>query len=252
MIDEMHSKPLITVITVVFNSENELEDTILSVINQSYENIEYIIVDGGSRDGSVGIIKRYQNRISQWISEPDNGIYDAMNKSLKIATGDFLIFMNSGDSFYSPNTISNLLKNIAEPDAIYYGNAIYTDKINYKTQKRGGYFSKYRLAKVNLCHQTIFYPRSVYKKNKYELKYKLYADWAYNIKLFSKNRFVYSDLDIVFFDASGQSAQSEDLLFKKKRLYFVYKFLGVDAILYLMFNKIRNVVLGIFNKSSKV
>ena len=89
--------PLISVITVSYNAVSTIEDTILSVINQTYPNIEYIIIDGGSADGTVDIIEKYVDRISYWVSEPDKGIYDAMNKGLKVANGDWAIFMGSDD-----------------------------------------------------------------------------------------------------------------------------------------------------------
>ena len=103
--------PLITVVTVVFNGEATLEQTIQSVVNQTYDNVEYIIVDGGSKDRTLDIIKKYEDRIDYWQSEPDKGIYDAMNKGIELANGDWINFMNSGDSFYNECVIKN----------IYYG-----------------------------------------------------------------------------------------------------------------------------------
>ena len=91
--------PIISVITVCYNVASSIEKTMLSVLNQTYKNLEYIIIDGNSTDGTVDIIKRYAERLTFWISEPDNGIYDAMNKGIVKATGEFLIFMNAGDQF---------------------------------------------------------------------------------------------------------------------------------------------------------
>jgi len=240
------NKPLVTVVTVVFNFNNEIEDTILSVINQSYDNTEYIVIDGGSTDGTLDIVKRYQHKIKKLISEPDTGIFDAMNKSLKLATGDFIIFMNAGDRFCSINVIENMVAEMKNLDLVYYGNAIFTNKINNIQMHRGGYFSKYRLSQINLCHQTIFYPKVAYKNNDFDLNYRTYADWPYNIKLFSKTKFIYLDQDVVYFDNSGISALNEDAVFKKNRLKLVYKFLGADVVLYLSLNKIKNIVLSLF------
>lgn len=91
--------PKVSIITVVYNGEKELENTILSVIRQTYDNLEYIIVDGGSTDNTINIIKKYANKISYWISEPDKGIYDAMNKGIDVANGEWLLFRNCGDYF---------------------------------------------------------------------------------------------------------------------------------------------------------
>lgn len=104
----MEKKLKITVITVVYNGIDYIEDTILSVINQDYSNIEYIIIDGKSDDGTMDIVEKYATKISYWVSESDNGIYDAMNKGIKVATGDWIIFMNCGDYFFSSDIITQV------------------------------------------------------------------------------------------------------------------------------------------------
>jgi glycosyltransferase involved in cell wall biosynthesis len=101
----------ISIITVVYNGEKYLEKTIRSIINQTYENIEYVIIDGGSTDGTVNIIKKYENNIDYWISESDNGIYDAMNKGVDLASGEWINFMNAGDVFYSKEVVNNIFEN---------------------------------------------------------------------------------------------------------------------------------------------
>ena len=95
-----HPTPKFSVITVTYNAEAVLEDTIQSVISQTYRHVEYIIVDGASKDKTVEIIKQYESGIASWISEPDKGLYDAMNKGLKLATGDYVWFLNAGDTLY--------------------------------------------------------------------------------------------------------------------------------------------------------
>ena len=112
--------PTLSVITIVYNNVKHIERTIFSVVNQTYPNIEYIVVDGKSTDGTLQIIERYKTRIAKIISEKDEGIYDAMNKGLAAATGDYVIFMNSGDEFYKTDTVERVFETAPDAD-IYYG-----------------------------------------------------------------------------------------------------------------------------------
>lgn len=115
--------PIISVVTVSYNTVATIEQTILSVINQTYPNIEYIIIDGGSTDGTIEIIKKYENRIHFWISEPDNGIYDAMNKGIDKATGQWINFMNAGDCFHDNKVLESLFgENNYDNCIAIYGN----------------------------------------------------------------------------------------------------------------------------------
>ena len=112
--------PRLSVITVVFNNVKDIERTMLSVLNQTYTNIEYIIIDGGSNDGTLELIDKYKDRITKIISEKDNGIYDAMNKGLTLATGEYVLFMNSGDEIYARDTVEKVFDSAPDAD-IYYG-----------------------------------------------------------------------------------------------------------------------------------
>ena len=122
--------PKISIVTVVYNGEETIEETILSVKNLSYSNVEYIIIDGGSTDETLNIIKKYEDKIDYWISEKDNGIYDAMNKGIKKATSEFVIFMNGGDTFFDENVLANIEKDLTNDFDIYYGD-------NYKVKENG-------------------------------------------------------------------------------------------------------------------
>ena len=110
---------LISIVTVSYNAVLTIEQTILSVINQTYPNVEYIIIDGGSTDGTVDIIKKYEDKIAYWVSEPDKGIYDAMNKGVVVATGEWINFMNAGDIFTDGDVIDKLFSDSPQTHLIF-------------------------------------------------------------------------------------------------------------------------------------
>lgn len=232
------NKIKVSIITVVYNGISSIERTIRSVINQSYKNIEFIIIDGKSTDGTIEVIKSYSKYINYWISETDKGVYDAMNKALKHATGDFLIFINANDILYSNNVIENIVHKITDTSAVYYGNAISINNQGNEFVYRGGRFDKYRLAKTNICHQTILYPKPIYKNYTYDTIYNLFADWNLNIRLFRKYKFTYLNLPIAQYDTNGISSSSNDLLFKKNQYSLVLKHLGIDCFLYIYIRKV--------------
>lgn len=119
--------PKITIITVVFQGTEHIERTIQSVINQAYANTEYLIVDGGSTDGTLDTLWKYNNYIDYWVSEADNGLYHAMNKALALGTGDYVWFMNAGDEIYDHDTLSYVFKDSTELAEIYYGETLIID-----------------------------------------------------------------------------------------------------------------------------
>lgn len=234
----------ISIVTVVYNCEFAIEKTLCSILNQDYEEIEFLVIDGGSTDSTLNIINKYKSHIQLFLTEPDKGIYDAMNKGLNLASGDFLFFLNAGDTFFLNNVITEYVKAIKNKDAVYYGNAIYVNKSINEKIWRGGHFSKYRLSKTNICHQTIFYPKKLYKSHSYNLRYKLFADWAYNMKLFKEHKFIYLDQTIAYYDTTGISAINRDLPFEKDQKTLVLKYLGFDSILYLIYNKTKNLIVN--------
>jgi glycosyltransferase involved in cell wall biosynthesis len=171
-------KPTLSVITVVYNNARDIERTLLSVLNQTYTGIEYIVIDGASTDGTLEIIKGYESRIAKLISQKDKGIYDAMNKGLALATGDYVIFMNSGDEFYAPDTVATVFASADDAD-IYYGE---TEMVNEQRESLGrrrhqapeqftwGSF-KYGMS---VSHQAIYIKRLLTEP--YDPKYQLSAD----------------------------------------------------------------------------
>jgi glycosyltransferase involved in cell wall biosynthesis len=180
--------PKLTVITVVYNNARDIERTLLSVLNQTYTNIEYIVIDGASTDGTLDIIKSYQDRITKLISEPDKGIYDAMNKGLALATGDYVLFMNSGDEIYSPQTVDNVFAAATDAD-IYYGE---TEMINAQGESLGQRRHKapeqfnWRSFKygMSVSHQAIYIKRALVEP--YDPQYQLSADIDWIIRAAKK------------------------------------------------------------------
>src|SRR5665213_455236 len=174
------SKPTLSVITVVYNNARDIERTLLSVINQTYEAIEYIVIDGASADGTTEIITRYKSRgqIAKFISEKDDGIYDAMNKGLTLATGDYVLFMNSADEFYEPDTVRKVFESSRGAD-IYYGE---TEMINDKGEVLGQRRHKvpsqlnWRSFKygMSVSHQAIYIRRAL--AGPFDRRYQLSAD----------------------------------------------------------------------------
>ena len=151
----MNNNPLISIVTVSYNAVKDIEKTILSVLNQTYPNIEYIIIDGGSTDGTLDIIKKYEDKISYWVSEPDKGIYDAMNKGTLKATGVWLNFMNAGDTFYNEHVLEKVFKDNDWSDAdVIYGNV----NIEYpkKTKLKKPLPLKRIEQQMVFCHQGSF------------------------------------------------------------------------------------------------
>ncbi|MDQ5929213.1 MAG: hypothetical protein QG594_991 [Bacteroidota bacterium] len=160
--------PLISVITVVYNDESHIEDTIKSIINQTYKNIEYIIIDGKSTDNTNAIINKYINFIKRYISEKDQGIYDAMNKGIKIANGEWIIFMNSGDKFYSETILSELHKFLFSGYQLIYGKVeiCYASGLHYIKNTKSLEKLKYGMP---FCHQSLLIDAPLMKKHRYKL-----------------------------------------------------------------------------------
>lgn len=173
--DDKVSFPLISIITVVYNASSDLESTILSVINQTYPNIEYIIIDGGSTDGTIDIIRKYNDHITYCISEPDNGIYDAMNKGIDRATGVWLNFMNAGDNFQNENVLKNIFEDtllLDNADIIYGSVSCVRGSVSVQEYPKDLYdFRK----KIPFCHQAAFVKRTVIPH--FDTRLKICADY---------------------------------------------------------------------------
>jgi len=186
----------VSIVTVVWNDAKGLEKTIQSVINQTYENIEFIIIDGGSTDGTLDIIKKYEDRIDYWVSEKDKGIYDAMNKGIDLVSGEWINFMNAGDGFYDEKVFINIFKlNIDKNTKCIYGDVL----INY------GNFEVIKKAKninelnkgMQFSHQSLFVKSDYHKANKFDLSYISAGDFNFIFNAYISNvQFFYTSLII--------------------------------------------------------
>jgi len=181
--------PKLTVITIVYNNVRDIERTIKSVLNQTQKKIEYIIIDGKSTDGTLEIIEKYKTHISKIVSEPDKGIYDAMNKGLAMAEGDYVLFMNSGDEIYDEHTVEDVFASSPGAD-IYYGETeMYND--NWESLGRRRHeapenfdWKSFRFG-MNVSHQAIYIKRSITVP--YDLTYKYSSDIDWIIKAAKKS-----------------------------------------------------------------
>jgi glycosyltransferase involved in cell wall biosynthesis len=173
----------ITVVTVCYNAVKEIEPTILSVLNQTHPDVEYIIIDGGSTDGTVDVIRRYASRITRWISEPDRGVYDAMNKGIALATGSYINFMNAGDLFFAPTVLADLAS-MVDPlrDRVVYGDTMLS-MAKGTSLRRGRKIS--RSFKMPACHQSMFVETSLIREG-FNLNYKICADYELFVRIFDK------------------------------------------------------------------
>lgn len=182
-------QPVFSIITVTFNAETVLERTMLSVLNQTYSNIEYILVDGASTDGTLAIARKHVHRLAHLVSEPDGGLYDAMNKAMRIATGDYLCFLNAGDCFCKDDVLQRIVENLPDadtlPDVIYGETAVVDaagrfirmrrlsapDELTWRSFKQG----------MLVCHQAFIARREICPA--YNLTYRYSADFDWCIRV---------------------------------------------------------------------
>jgi glycosyltransferase involved in cell wall biosynthesis len=214
-------RPLVSIITVTKNAANCIERAIKSVQAQTYPNLEHIILDGASTDGTVEILKKYNDQIAYWRSEPDKGVYNAMNNAVTYAHGDWILFLGADDEL-QPGFSEMIEENMEKKNCVYYGCSL------WKNQVLGQPFNAYRLAKENLCHQAMFYPKGVFDKYRYDEKYAVRADYVLNMQVWADKefRFEYYPLLISKYAPGGLSGKLTDDLFKKDKVRLVGKYLG--------------------------
>ncbi len=237
----------ITIITVCYNRKNTIENTIKSVLGQTYKNIEYIIIDGNSTDGTKEIIEAYKDRISQYISEPDKGMYDAINKGFRLATGDVIGLMHSDDEFYDQHAIAKIATRFNYDASIegIYGDGIYVSNDEQERlirDRKGGAFSLKKVKKGWLpLHPTVYLKKEVIDKNGfYNLDFKIASDTEFLIRYLYKHniKMSYINTYIVKMRMGGLSTNFRSAIKVLHEDYKIYKFHGLMPVKSVFLKKI--------------
>jgi len=193
----------VSVVTVCRNVASALEKTMESVFVQTYDNMEYIVIDGASTDNSLNLIKRNSNRIHYWVSEPDKGIYDAMNKAIKVATGEWIIFLNAGDVFAAPDVVERVFAIDHSSSDVVYGDCLKEIDHRLVVIHPHAHRNSHRM---NFSHQCVFTRTSWLKKTPFDTKYKLSADFKSFKQIgLEKGVFEYVPIAVSQFDTNGVS-----------------------------------------------
>lgn len=237
----------VTIITVCKNAQDTIEATVKSVLSQDYKNIEYIIIDGKSTDQTLKIIGKYKRKIGKLISQSDGGIYYAMNKGLKHATGDVVNFLNAGDIYVNKSVISEIVQTFHKhPVDIMYGDAILYDLNNPKDNivKCHKYIDQISLARWSICHQAIFTNKTVFDKyGIFNIKYKINGDYEWLLRniFINKISFYYTNQVVVKYLIGGISWLQSPIRFYYERITVATKYYGIiQFIIYNIIMKIRN------------
>lgn len=252
----------LSIIMVCLNAAKNIERTFVSILEQSYKDIELIVYDGLSSDGTLDVIEKYKDKINYFHSGKDGGIYNAMNLALNKATGDYLLFFNAGDEFCNKDVLTeaiNRIQNAGLAD-VAFGWANYVDEGGSQNtmQKYSDWGEKYFFAKNNICHQAIFYKKSLFYNDCYNENLKIYADWDFNARCFCEKKASFYPLDfpVCNFYLGGISTDRKNShIFRKEidiiqRRYFkkIYPFIAADKFLVKNFNSIYSPIKNLFIK----
>lgn len=212
----------VSIITVVRNAEKTIEKTIQSVINQTYDDYEYIIIDGCSTDATNRIIETYLNHISKYISEPDAGIYDAMNKGISLANGKWIYFLGADDTLYSDDILELVFDSDYKDDDVIYGNVL----LKESGVIFDGEFDYEKLCSKSPCHQAIFYRKELFNRcGVFDLKYRTTADYVLHINtLRGGSKWRYIERIIAVYNETGASYSQRDVAYLNDR--FEIRLLG--------------------------
>ncbi|HZY35211.1 MAG TPA: glycosyltransferase family 2 protein [Mucilaginibacter sp.] len=211
----------ISVIIVTYNAAATLQVCLESIYNQSHKDLEIIVIDGKSTDGTVEILEQNAGKLAFWNSEKDEGVYEAMNKGTKHVTGQWVYFLGADDELLPG--FSDIANELIDPDAIYYGNVFAEGKI------RLGELTRYQIAKCGPYHQAIIYPASVFKEYNYNTSYKISADFALTLQLCGNRayHFVYKNYVLANFNHEGISGKNIDHKFQHDKAKLVLNNFGL-------------------------
>jgi len=228
----------VSIIIVTFNAAKTLQACLDSIYQQRYLHIEIVIIDGKSTDDTVKILEANTDKISFWKSEPDDGIYDAINKGLNHITGEWVYFLGADDVLL--DEFSDLCYELKVPGALYYGSVL------SKGEKRSGLVSPYYQAKLGMYHQAIIYSSSIFKRYKYNTKYKVSADHALNMQ-FHKDpaiTFIFKDYIIANFNDTGVSSGGADKVFEKDKSRLIRENFGLKLWMRYLFRRLKQRIKG--------
>ncbi|EKE02030.1 MAG: cell wall biogenesis glycosyltransferase [uncultured bacterium] len=219
----------ISIITACMNAGNTIEETILSVINQTYFDIEYIIIDGASTDNTVNIIDKHKDKISYFVSEPDSGIYEAMNKGINASTGDYLFFLNADDTFLHNNMIKLVVNKISKNTAeLVWGDLAFLDKRSGKFYiKKQDKLNKIYLLKNTPPQPALFYKKSVFDKvGLFNANYKIVSDHEFILKALLEHKvsYKYVGFPITIFNIGGISTNPAGAMHNKEKMEMLSQF----------------------------
>ena len=238
----------LSVITVTYNAEKTLERTLKSVQKQLYSYIEHIVVDGKSKDGTISLIQKYKNPRLKWISEPDNGLYDAMNKAVAMASGDYLCFLNAGDTFFASDTVEKIFNSISEtksPDIIYGETAIVDNEGEFLHMRRLNApeslsWTSFKQGML-VCHQAFIVKRSLFEP--YDLQYRFSSDFDWVIRMMKKSKsFHNTHLTLINYLNEGMTTNNRKASLKE-RYRIMAKYYGqISTFLHHIWFAVRTVI----------
>ena len=213
--------PLVSILIVTYNAEKDLASCLESIATQTYPALEVVIIDGGSTDRTLEIIQSYPQIVDHYITEPDEGIYDAMNKGLDHVTGEWVYFLGADDTLL-PGFSDMLFHTLNDPGAIYYGSTI------FKGEKYKGFLSPYMMAKIGINHQAMIYPMRVFQKYRFDTRYRIAADRILNLLCLKDPEFHFEFVDYILanFNHTGVSSLEKDPLYEKQKYRLAFKYYG--------------------------